>query len=163
MRFELTDAFDAPVEAILACYVDPDFYGNLEGLPNIGTPQVVGHTRDGSTVTMRVHYRFTRVLSAGVRAAVDPAKLSWVEETVWDLDAGVGRSHLLPDNYADRFSASATRTHSPTESGGCARAIAGEVKVRMPLVGGKVEAAVVEGLEEYLAAEAAVVQRLTTT
>ena len=34
------------------------------------------------------------------------------------------------------------------------RTVSGELKVRAPLVGGRVEAAIVEGLEEYLAAEA---------
>ncbi|MEZ5134984.1 MAG: DUF2505 family protein [Acidimicrobiales bacterium] len=153
MRFELTSQLALPPDEVVACYTDPDFYARLDGLPNVGEPRVLDRTERGDTVTMRVHYRFTRVLSAGVAKVVDPAKISWVEETEWDRTTCSARSILLPDNYADRFSASAQRLHTAAD-GGTLRRISGEVRVRFPVVGGKVERAIVEGLEEYLRAEA---------
>jgi len=154
VRFELTSHLALPPDRVVALYTDPSFYERLDDLPNVGEPRVLDRVESGDTVTMRVHYRFTRVLSAGVARIVDPAKISWVEETVWDLTDHSARSTLLPDNYADRFSASARRTHV-ADGDGTEREITGEVRVRFPVVGGKVERAVVEGLEEYLAAEAA--------
>lgn len=153
MRFELTSQLALPPDEVVARYTDPAFYARLDGLPNVGEPRVLDRSEDGDTVTMRVHYRFTRVLSAGVAKVVDPAKISWVEETVWDLTTCSARSTLLPDNYADRFSASAQRTHEAAD-GGTTRRISGDVRVRFPVVGGKVERAIVDGLEEYLRAEA---------
>lgn len=153
MRFDLTSTFALPPERVIEIYTDPAFYERLDGLPNVGEPKVLDKVVDGDLVTMRVHYRFTRVLSPGVARMVDADKISWIEETVWDLDALTATSKLLPDNYADRFGASARRVHTSTADG-CRREISGEVRVRMPLVGGKVERAIVEGLEEYLAAEA---------
>ena len=153
MRFSLTSQLTVPPDRVVALYTDPSFYERLDGLPNVGEPEVLDRIDDGDTITMRVHYRFTRVLSAGVARIVDPAKISWVEETVWDLADHSAASRLLPDNYADRFSASARRTHTATDDG-CERQITGDVRIRFPVVGGKVERAVVEGLEEYLAAEA---------
>jgi len=154
VRFELTSRLALPPERVVELYTDPDFYARLDGLPNVGEPRVLDRVAEGDTVTMRVHYRFTRVLSPGVARVVDPAKISWVEETVWDLVTCAARSTLLPDNYADRFGASAERSHEPA-GGGTQRRIVGDVRVRFPVVGGKVERAIVEGLEEYLAAEAA--------
>ena len=66
---------------------------------------------------------------------------------------------MVPDHYADRMSASATTTF--VESGAdTVRRVHGEVKVRVPLVGGQVEKAIVSGLKEHFADEQRVVSRL---
>lgn len=161
MRFQVEQRFDAPVAAVLATYTDPAFYEQLVGLPKVGEPQVVEHRADADRVVMMVHYRFTADLPGAALAVIDADKLTWIEESTYDLAAATCRSKLLPDHYPDRLTASATSSFEPA-GGGTVRRIDGDLKVRMPLVGGKVERAIVSGLQDHLADEARVANRYLT-
>jgi hypothetical protein len=162
MRFEISQDFRHPARAVDEAYADPALYPTLVGLPNLGDMTVLGHQRDGDHASLRIHVRFVREFSAAVAAAIDPSKLSWVQESMHDLGALTTTFRFLPDNYADRFSASG-RTVSVDRGEGARRTLSGEVAVRAPLVGGRVERAIVEGLEEYLVAEADLVDRFLGT
>lgn len=153
MRFQVVQHFAAPIATVVDTYTNPSFYELLVGLPKIGEPRVLDCTADADHVVIRVHYRFVADLPAAALAVIDPAKLTWVEETTFDLAASTSRSRLLPDHYPDRLTASATGVFVGTGSG-TTRTIDGDLAVRMPLVGGKVERAIVSGLREHLADEA---------
>ena len=89
---------------------------------------------------------------------LDPARLTWVE-----------RTHARPRRAHRRRSSSAPTT-TPTGSGPRARSassrstaasrrlLAGELKVRAPLVGGTVERTLVADLQDHLRGEVAVVE-----
>lgn len=158
MRFEISQEFRHGPRAVDEAYADPALYPTLVGLPNLGGMEVRSHERDGDVARLRIHTEFVREFSPAVAAAIDPSKLSWVQESSIDLAAGTASFRFVPDNYADRFSASGSTRTAP-KGDGAVRTLSGEVKVRAPLVGGRVEKAIVEGLEEYLAAEAALVDR----
>ncbi len=158
MRFEISQRFRHEARVVDEAYTDPALYPTLVGLPNLGDMRVLSHERDGDTARMRIHVQFVREFSPAVAAAIDPSKLSWVQESTHDLAAGTTAFRFVPDNYADRFSAAGT-TRIDAQGDGAVRTLSGEVKVRAPLVGGRVERAIVEGLEEYLAAEAELVDR----
>lgn len=153
MRFTMIQSFDAPVDAVAAAYADDALYPFLVGLPKLGAIEPLEQRLDGDTVEQRIRFRFTGHLPAAVTAVVDPAKLSWVQETAYDLTARSASFRLVPDHYPDRLSASGTFGFLPADDGS-QRRIDGEVRVRALLVSGKVEQAIVSGLEEYLAAEA---------
>jgi hypothetical protein len=161
MRFQVEQRFTAPVADVLDAYTDPAFYERLVGLPKVGEPRVLDRTVDGNRVVLRVHYTFTASLPAAALAVMDADKLTWVEETTFDLAAASSRSRLLPDHYPDRLQASASASFAaaPGDPGATLRRIDGDLKVRMPLVGGKVEGAIVSGLREHLADEADVANR----
>ena len=156
MRFEISQQFRHQPRAVDEAYADPALYPTLVGLPNLGGMEVRSSERDGDTVRLKIHTLFVREFSPAVAAAIDPRKLSWTQDSTFDLAAGPATFRLLPDTYADRFSASGSTRTAPSGDG-AVRTLTGEVKVRAPLVGGRVEKAIVEGLEEYLGAEAALV------
>ena len=81
-----------------------------------------------------------------------------VRPTRGDLVAGITTFRLVPDHYPDRLTA-AGRTVVRGVGDGSERIVSGELKVRALLVAGKVEQAIVDGLAEYLAAEAPAVDR----
>jgi len=155
MRFQVEQRFDAPVATVLATYTDPAFYERLVGLSKVGEPQVVEYRTDAQQVVMRVHYRFTADLPSAALAVIDADKLTWIEESTYDLAAATCRSKLLPDHYPDRLTASATSAFTAAGAG-TVRRIDGDLRVRMPLVGGKVERAIVSGLQDHLGDEARV-------
>ncbi len=161
MQFEVEQRFAGERDAIMAVYADPAFYPTLDGLAKIGEPEVLGVERSGDQVTVRVRYRFTASLPAAATAVIDPQRLTWIDESVYDLAARTNTMRLLPDHYADRLSASARAsfTPDPSDPQRTVRRIRGELKVRMPLVGSKVERVIVDDLRDHLSDEARAVDQ----
>lgn len=160
MRFQLTQRVDLPVDEVAAAFADPDFYAALDGLPNIAPPEVLEHRADGDVVQLRIRYRFTGELSAAARAALDPARLTWVDESVHDLASREVRFRLVPDHYGDRFTGKGHYRFTAVrgDRGSTERRVDGEVRVKVLLVGAAVERALVSGLRAHLEQEAAVVE-----
>jgi Protein of unknown function (DUF2505) len=160
MRFAIDQAIASPPDAVAATYADPDFYSTLVDLPNLGTPEVLSHDVDGDTVELRIRYRLVRDLSAPVRAVVDPKKLTWVEVSTHRVPDLEVTFVVEPDNYADRFKGSGSyRFDASGDGDGTVRHGTGDVSVRMPLVGRRVEQAIVAELQEHLASEVPLVER----
>lgn len=153
MRFELTQRYTAAAPDVTAAYADAELYPTLVGLPKLGGIEVLSAESDPSSARLRIRFRFTGDLPGAVTAVIDPERLTWVQETEHDLDAGTTTFRLVPDHYPDRLKASGT-FRVEADGDGSRRVVRGELKVRAPLVAGRVEKAIVSGLEEYLVAEA---------
>ena len=160
MRFQIEQQIAGPVEAVARLYTEPRFYERLGELPKLGRPEVLERREDGSVVHLAVRFRFTGHLSPAVTKMVDPAKLSWVEESVHDLEGHTVTFHMQPDNYADRLRFEGSSRFEADGDDDTRRVAEGDVVVRVPLVGRAVEGAIVSGLREHLAAEVAVVEEL---
>jgi hypothetical protein len=160
MRFALEQLIDGAVGAVARLYTEPRFYERLGELPMLGRPEVVDRHENGSVVRLAVRFRFTGNLSPAVTRVVDPARLSWVEESVHDLDRHTVTFVMKPDHYADRLRFNGSSRFEPNGRGRTRRVAEGEVAVRVPLVGKTVEGAIVSGLREHLAGEVAVVEDL---
>ncbi|HEY4376881.1 MAG TPA: DUF2505 family protein [Acidimicrobiales bacterium] len=156
MRFELTHRYAWPAAEVAAAYADADLYPALAGLPKLGGAEVLSRQATGDEVELRIRYRFTGDLNPAVTAVVDPAKLTWVEESTHDLATGTVSWRLVPDHYADRLKASG-RYRFTDEGGRAVRRTDGDLKVRALLVASTVERAIVSGLEEHFDAEVAAV------
>jgi hypothetical protein len=159
MRFQLEQHIAAPVDAVVAAFVDPAFYESFEALPNLGRPELLSREERGAVIRMRVRYRFTGHLNSAVKAAIDPQKLTWVEEADHDLESRSVSFRMIADHYADRFRSSGTYRFVPAGDDATVRNCAGDVEIRMPLVGRRVEGAIVSGLQEHLEAETGLVER----
>ncbi len=153
MRFRIEQRFEAPLDAVEDALVDPRFLARLGELPSLGAPEVLASETDGHLVRQQVRYRFSGELSPAVTAVVDPTRLTWVEDTTYDRRAHRGDHAIVPDHYANRLEASYTTVLEPAQ-GGTRRITAGELRVRFPLVGGRVERAIVSGLTAHAANEA---------
>lgn len=158
MRFELTQRFDHPAELVGQTYADPLLYPTLVGLPKLGHITVLSSERQANTARMSIRFAFIGDLPAAVTAVVDPHRLTWIQQSEQDLGSGRTTFRLLPDHYPDRLSASGTAVITPVGQG-CRRVVSGELKVKAMLVAGRVESAIIDGLSEYLVAEAPAVER----
>ncbi len=159
MDFLVEQRYAAPPDAVVALYASESFYAQLHGLPKISVPEVLSRRAQGNDVELRVRYRFTADLPAAALAVIDPRKLSWVDRTRFDLAARTATTVLEPDHYPDRLRAGAEVVYLP-DGDGTLRRLRGSCRVRMPLVGGQVEKALVSGLEEHFADEREVAARL---
>jgi hypothetical protein len=153
MRFRLEQRLASAPADVSRAFTEPGFYAGLRELPKLSVPEVLEISPDGARVRLRLRYRFTGDLNAAARAVLDPQRLSWVEDSVHDLDGKLTTFRLVPDHYGDRFSCSG-RSSFEAHGGGTLRVTEGELKVRWPFVGGKVEQALVSGLREHFDAEA---------
>jgi hypothetical protein len=160
MRFEIEQLITGPVDAVARAYTEARFYELLGEFPKLGRPEVLDRREDGVVVHLAVRFRFTGSLSPAVTKVVDPARLSWVEESVHDLERHTVRFCMRPDNYADRLRFEGSSRFEPMGDARTRRLAEGDVAVRVPLVGRTVEGAIVSGLREHLAAEVDVVERL---
>lgn len=133
-------------------YIDPAFYATLTGLAKVSAPEVVSTERTGDRVRLKIRYTFTADLPAAALAVLDPHKLTWIDDTTYDLAELTSTTKLLPDHYADRFTAVARSaiTSTSAEPPRSTRDVEGDLNVRMPFVGGQVERALVSGLREHL-------------
>ena len=161
MRFELVQRFAAAPDDVARAFADPGLYAALAELPKLGAPELLDCTVDGDVAHLRVRYRFTGDLSSAVKAVIDPAKLTWIDDSKHDLARRTVTFTMLPDHYADRFRAGGSYRFdaAPGDSGSTIRTTTGDIKVKALLVGGAVERAIVSGLGEHQQAEIAIVER----
>ena len=105
----------------------------------------------------RIRHVFTGHLSAAARAILDPARLTWVDDSVLDRRTHRSRFEIVPDHYPDRLHCTGTVTLDERE-GVTRRRTEADLRVTVPLVGHWVEQAIVAGLRDHAEAEEEVVQ-----
>jgi hypothetical protein len=153
MDFTIEQRLAGSPHAVIDTLLDPAFAVARAALPKLGGAELLDLHRDGKTAHQRVRMRFTGDLAPAVTAVIDPERLTWVDDAEYDLEAHEARHTIEPDHYADRLSCSYTATVTPADTGS-RRVLRGVLRVRMPLVGGRVERAIVSGLGDYAGAEA---------
>lgn len=153
MRFSLDQELPGTVDRVLAALLDPELLANLGELPNLGAPEVLSQERVGDVVTQRVRYAFTGSLSSAVTRVIDPKKVTWVDETTYDLAARRASFRIIPDHYEKKLRCAGTYTFTERD-GVTVRHAEGDLSVGVPLVGRVVERAIVSGLQDHLRAEA---------
>ena len=155
MKFRLEQRLVAPPTEVQAAVVDPAYLERLATLPKLGSPELLSQERSGDRVVQRVRYVFVGDLNSAVRKVVDPERLTWVEVSQVDLAALETAFRIEPDHYASLLTAAGRIRIRDHGNGNTRRILDGELSVKVPLVGGKVERAIVSGLEEHVAAEEA--------
>lgn len=160
MRFRIEQHFDAPVDRVEAAYLDARFLDRLSELPKLGRPALVDRRDEGDVVHQSIRYRFTGEVNAAVRKVVDPARLTWVEESTLDRTTHVTTWRIVPDHYGNLIRSSGTFRLEGDGEGGTRRITEAEMKVSVPLLGRRVEQAIVSGLREHAEGEAQVVGAL---
>jgi hypothetical protein len=159
MRFEIEQRLGASPADVQDMLLDPEFLAARASLPKLGDAEVLERTQDATGARLRVRMRFVGELSSVVTAVVDPAKLTWVDDARFEFAHHRARHEILPDHYPDRLSASYADTLA-VDGAHTRRELSGELRVRVPLVGGKVEQAIVQGLRDYAEGEALLLNRL---
>lgn len=158
MRFTIEQRFTTDPASVMSALTTPELYGTYTGLSKVAPPEVLDREEKHGLVHLSLRMRFIADLPAAARRIVDPSKLSWVQDERYDLDKLSATVLFRPDNYADRFSCTGGYDFVP-EAGGCLRRSHGDLRIRMLLVGGQVENAMVSGLREHFAEEQPLVER----
>jgi hypothetical protein len=161
VRFGFEQQWDAGVDEVIEIYLDEAFWSGLDALSRTGTPEVLGVARSGDRAVVRLRYSLDVELPGEAARFIDTGEVTWVEETTWDLPLRRATVRFLPAQGGGLLRASASATMEGARDSAIRR-VTGELRVRIPLVGGRVERAIVDGIGEHLDAEAAAVaERLT--
>jgi hypothetical protein len=155
VKFGFEQRWTAPVDDIMATYLDPDFWTGITSFSNMAPPELLGIERDddAGTAVVRIRYRVDAKLPAQAARFIDPNDVAWVQETTWDLHARTAEVRFLPVQAAALIHAAAT-IEVTTDGDDTVRELRGEFKVKIPLVGSKVEKAVVGDIGTNLEEEA---------
>lgn len=159
MRFHHEEHLSVPREVAEQALADPDFYASMGAMSKIGTPEVLAHQDDGETVHVAVRYRFTGHLARPARAVLDPAKMTWVIDSTLRRGDHEVDFRMLPDHYADRLECWGTYRFEARGTHESTQVIEGDVVVHVPIVARAVEQAILMGLREHMAEEAALLSR----
>jgi hypothetical protein len=153
VEFRILQRFAVDVEAAERALYDPAFISAMAELPKLGRPEVVSWDDRGDILRTGVRYAFVGELSPAVRRVVDPARLTWILDQTTDRQTHRSEFTIQPDHYGGLLRCGGTFTLSPRDDGSV-RTATGRIQVSMPIVGSKVERAIVSGLEEHAEGEA---------
>lgn len=159
MDFTLEQRFTQSPDEVALALIEPRLLEQMTKLPLLAEATVLATERKGDLVRQSVRYRFEAELSSAVRRVIDPAKLTWVEMGEHDLLAGLSRFEIRPDYYSDllqgRYTARVTPGGDDSE---CTRRVKGMIKVKVLLVGGRVENAIIGSLRDLAKAQQKIVE-----
>lgn len=156
MRFLIAHELEGDPDAVATALVDPGLIARFHELPSLAEVRLLGQDRRGDVVRQRVWYRFEADLPPAVRAVVDPDRLSWTEVAVYDLASRTGEHRIEPEHYPDLLSGSYASRVELRDGGGSPlvrRTLDGQVRVRVPVLGARVERVIVDGLRDDLDAQ----------
>jgi hypothetical protein len=156
MKFGFEQRWTATVGDVVDLYTDEAFWSSVTGFTKTSAPEVLEITRNGDSAFTRLHWRLAVDLPSQASRFIDPDNVAWVEETTWNVPAATATVGFVPSQGAALLKASAG-IEVVADGEDAIRRVKGELHVRIPLLGGKVEHAIVDGIGDHLTEEADVV------
>jgi hypothetical protein len=152
MKFDLVHSFGAPLHTVEEAMVDPVFLESTR-LPDVAPPKVLERDESGDVVTLRVRYEYTGSLDTLARRVLRTGEVAWVQETTLDRTKHRTEFKVVPKVYPERFECGGImQLHLDGE--GTRRVIAGELKIKVPIFGGRAEGLILPGLRSRMNREA---------
>jgi hypothetical protein len=155
VRFSAEHDFAASRDQVVDVWCDPEFHLGLD-LPDLSRPDLLAHQTEGTTRIVRLRYEYTGQLDPAARKIIGSQKLTWIQELRLDTASYAGSLTFSVEHGSDRLSGEATvalTTNDGDEH--TRRSIAGDLRVRVPIIGGAAERRIVPGVVRRLDVEAA--------
>ncbi len=164
MRFSVEHRFAAPIHAVEQSMTDPEFFAQLRDLPGVEAPVLLERRERAGSVELAVRYVFSGDLPSIARRVLGRGEVAWVQRSTVDLERHRTDFTIVPEAHAELLTCTGVyllravpgRPAADLGNGGqeTARTISGELRVRVPVLGGRAERAIASGLVERLDAEA---------
>jgi hypothetical protein len=155
MHFEVEHEFPGSRAQVADVLCDPEFQSQLD-LPDLSRPEVVASSVDGTVRLLKLRYEYIGQLDPIARKVIGGRTLTWIQELRLDTATYTGVLSFSAEADADRVNGEAevaiTAVDGDVRS---RRRIAGDLHIRVPLIGGTAERKVVPGLVRRLDVEAA--------
>jgi len=135
----------------------PLLFERLGQRADLGGPRLLDRVEDGDLVRMSVRYRFHGRLAPGLRRAMDPDLLTWVEHATLDRSAHTQVVEVKPDHYGSRLRCRATAVIEANGEG-TLRLADVDLEVVVAIVGPAIERAIAGSLVATAGAQARAIE-----
>jgi hypothetical protein len=156
MKFELKHTFDAPVDAVITAMFDPAVFEHLkQNMTTIKDIQPIERTEDAGTIRRRTRYTPVPLIKKVGPKQVPPAALAFIEDSRFDKGARRLEFDNIPDQSTLRKLLVNRGTITFRDLGGrTERTVAGELAVKVFLLGKIAERIIYGEAEKILNEEA---------
>jgi hypothetical protein len=142
MKFEIKHTFNCTPERLWELFEDATYEAKLAEASSAAR-EVLERREEAGEQIVRRKISSKRSMPAPLTKLIGGDQVSYEQETRRKLNAEVMTWRIIPHVLQDRFKGSGTTTVRAT-AGGCERIITGDFTVSIPLMGGKLEAQLVE-------------------
>jgi hypothetical protein len=149
----------ATPEEAQAAFLDPGFYKSLGELEGISAPEVRSFSSGEGHARSVIGYRFSGQLNGVARTMLDPAKLTWAQETDVDLATRRSEVKMVPDSYAGLLSFNGWYELRPDGDGQCCQHFEADLRVHIPLLGSVAERTIAGSIVQNIADTAHLLER----
>lgn len=154
MDFEFAHQLPGGPEEVADVLLDKKFQASLSDIGALSHRKVLSQEKDGDgRVVRRVRCILNLHLTGMAEKFIGDSDPAWVEEATWHPEDMTWVWQVQPEVAADLLDASGTITLEPAKKG-TKRVVTGNVKVKVPIYGSKVEGWIVQGLKEAYEEEA---------
>ena len=153
MNFEITHTFDARPDDVARAMLDEDYQRSLKTLGKLRLELIDQKARANGDVIRRTRCVLDMEISGVAKKFIGDGDPAWVEKATWNEEAMAWSFTIDPEIAKELLEAEGTIRVSGVGEGAL-RTVEGEVKVRVPFYGGKVEGWIVDGLKDAYDEEA---------
>lgn len=155
MRFEVAHSFAVDPDRLAAALLDREFQAQLTSIGKLRDRTVLSQAARGDgQVERRVRCVLGLELSGMAASVFGDADPAWVQVETWDAVTNTWTWTIEPEVHGALLSARGSTVISG-DAEKATRTVAGEMKVHVPLYGGKVEGWIVQGISDAYDEEAA--------
>ena len=154
MDFEISHSFAHDVDEVAAAILDEGYQQSLSDIESLKAREVLSQEEGrGGTVLRRVRCVLDIHITGAAKSFIGSGEPAWVEESIWYPDRSQWEWVVKPE-VAENLLKAQGYISLKGDAGKTERIVHGDVKVSVPLYGGKVEGWIVDGLEHAYAEEA---------
>ena len=147
MHFLQRHVFETEKTHVWSVIQQADFMQAMDAASGIQSTLISEELRDGKPFNV-INVEFNEPLPDIAARLLGTTQLSWKQEQLWDADQFQMHWRILIPNLERKVQAAGCYQLMDAEStGSCIRQISGEIIVRIPLVGAKIERQIVRRLE----------------
>ena len=152
--FEISHAFPYALDEVAAALLDEDYQRSLSDIESLKTRELLSQEERGDGIVVRrVRCVLDLHITGMAKSFIGDGEPAWVEESVWHPDRNQWEWIVHPE-IGDNLLKAKGYISLKDGSDKTERIVHGDVKVSVPLYGGKVEGWIVDGLEHAYSEEA---------
>jgi hypothetical protein len=154
MEFEFHHTVPGEPEEVAEVLLDRKFQSSLSQLGALSERKVLSQKKVDGLVVRRIRCVLDIDITGVAKKFLGNGDPAWVEEATWHPDDLLWTWEVHPEVGADLLEASGEIALEAARGGHTNRLVTGNIKVKVPVYGGKVEGWVVKGLESAYEDEA---------
>lgn len=158
MELMVRHHFGAPPERVATAMASPEVITRLVGITDVGSVEIIDQGSDATTTWISARLTYDGSIDPLVARVLGSDNPTWVQTYRLSTTSLSGRLEIDPDHHASLLRCHADIQLTPSGTG-TDRALRGELVVRVPLLGGRAERALMPAILARIDAEAMLLDR----